>query len=123
MNIPADENVEAAIVAQLRGQGHIVNFVLETDPGIPDTQVLQMAIDANSILLTGDKDFGDLIFFQRYQAPAGVVLLRLPDSLTSQEKSEIVGEVLHKYESQCTGAFMVITPSNVRITRFRPHLP
>ena len=44
MKILADESVDAPVVEALRDAGHDVEFVLEISPGIPDTDVLQLAI-------------------------------------------------------------------------------
>jgi predicted nuclease of predicted toxin-antitoxin system len=116
MNILADENVEQPIIVRLRAEGHQVIAIAETQPGIPDTEVLQQAVQAQLFLLTGDKDFGDLLFLQRRQAPQGVILVRLPDTLTSQQKATIVADVLRLHAPQLLGAFTVISQNGVRLT-------
>jgi antitoxin ParD1/3/4 len=60
----ADENVDAPIVAPLRAAGHRIVYVRELDPGIDDDQVLDLANRNGALLLTSDKDFGDLVFRQ-----------------------------------------------------------
>ena len=61
MNLLADENVDAPIVAALRAAGHRVRYVLELDPGIDDPRVLALANADQTLLLTSDKDFGELV--------------------------------------------------------------
>ncbi|HET6382614.1 MAG TPA: DUF5615 family PIN-like protein [Armatimonadota bacterium] len=72
----ADENIEQQVVERLRQDGHAVLYVAEMEPGIPDELVLQRANDERSMLITGDKDFGELVFRQGL-VHLGVVLIRL----------------------------------------------
>ena len=72
----ADECVDAGLVAQLRAANHEVAYTAESHAGSLDKQVLALALGENRLLLTEDKDFGDLVFRSRMEAP-GVILLRL----------------------------------------------
>jgi predicted nuclease of predicted toxin-antitoxin system len=65
MILLADENVDAPIVAELRAAGHRVDYVRELDPGIDDQTVLAFANGRDALLLTSDKDFGELVFRRR----------------------------------------------------------
>jgi len=65
MILLADENVDAPVVAALRAAGHRVDYVRELDPGIDDRAVLDLANATNALLLTSDKDFGELVFRRR----------------------------------------------------------
>jgi predicted nuclease of predicted toxin-antitoxin system len=60
----ADESLDRQIIARLRQDGHAVLDVTEMDPGISDDKVLSMAKESKAILLTADRDFGDLVFRQ-----------------------------------------------------------
>jgi predicted nuclease of predicted toxin-antitoxin system len=64
MKFVADENIDRQIVDRLRQDGHIVMSVAEMDPGISDDVVLDLANQEGSLLLTADKDFGELVFRQ-----------------------------------------------------------
>lgn len=75
MNFLADESVDGPIVTRLRQDGHQVEYVAEMQPGISDDRVLVLANQEGSLLITADKDFGELIFRQRRLMP-GVVLIR-----------------------------------------------
>jgi predicted nuclease of predicted toxin-antitoxin system len=80
----ADECVAAPLVAQLRAAGHDVLYVAESEPRASDIEVLALAHAVNRLLLTDDKDFGELVFRQGRPVP-GVVLLRLaPGSSTTR---------------------------------------
>ena len=76
MNLVADEAVDRAVVERLRQDGHEVIYVAELSPSVSDEEVLRQAHGRNAVLLTIDKDFGDLVFRQGL-AHYGVVLLRL----------------------------------------------
>ena len=68
-----------------------------------------------SILITADKDFGELVF-RRRQASTGVLLLRL-SGLRPLSKAAVVAEVIQAYGQQLPGAFAVLSPGNIRIRR------
>lgn len=95
MNFVADEGIDAQIVASLRQQGHSVWYVAEMSPGVPDTAVLDLANQENAILLTFDKDFGDLVYRQR-RVFQGVILLRLQGH-TPDQKADLVVEMIIKH--------------------------
>jgi len=64
MNLLADENIETEIVDLLRNNGYKVDYVLEMSPGIDDRDIILQANKNNSLLITSDKDFGELVFRQ-----------------------------------------------------------
>ena len=73
----ANENFPSATVAWLRDQGHDVIHAAETYVGAADSELLQLAREQDRILLTFDRDFGELIFHQRREPARGIVLFRL----------------------------------------------
>jgi predicted nuclease of predicted toxin-antitoxin system len=112
MNILADESVDHPIVERLRTDGHDVLAVMDMAPGIPDETVLALANRRTALLLTADKDFGELVFRQRLVS-SGVMLLRLA-GLSPEAKAGIVSAVLREHSSALTGAFTVVSPGLVR---------
>lgn len=62
MIILADKNVESRVVSLLREKGYLVRYIAEFARGIPDENVLNRAVEADELLLTADKDFGELHF-------------------------------------------------------------
>src|SRR4051794_23215484 len=72
----ANENVPADVVAALNADGHDVTWMRDLGPGSPDDQVLSLAFAEGRIVLTFDKDFGELAFPLGQQATPGVILLR-----------------------------------------------
>lgn len=115
MRLLADEGIDKQIVDYLRKEGHIVSYIAEIEPGIPDDVILEMANKENTLLLTADKDFGELVFRLR-RLSRGVVLVRLA-GLSSTKKAEIVCFFINKHAQELLGAFSVITPTGIRIRR------
>ena len=115
MKCVADENVDSDIVTALRDTGHEVWYVAEIARGIADDEVLQIAAVSSALLLTCDKDFGDLVFRQG-RATGGVLLLRLA-GVPAREKARIVTEVFREYGGQLVGAFSVLTLTTLRIRK------
>jgi len=111
----ADESVERQIVDALRRAGHDVDYIAELVPGVPDPDVLERANRELSVLITGDKDFGELVYRRRQQS-SGVVLLRL-SGLTQQRKVAIAVQVFADPAADFAGAFAVVTETGVRIRR------
>jgi predicted nuclease of predicted toxin-antitoxin system len=115
MNLLADESVDAQIVERLRADGHDVPYVAEMSPSITDNEVLDRANADESPLVTGDKDFGELVF-RLHRATYGVILIRLP-GLPSPLKAAIVSDAIRLHRDDMLHAFTVISPGMVRIRR------
>jgi predicted nuclease of predicted toxin-antitoxin system len=115
MKICADESVDHGIVVRLREDGYEVDYIAEMSPGILDEEVLIQASEDNTLLVTADKDFGELIFRQGY-IKRGIVLYRLAGML-SNEKAEIVSRVISQHGDELLQAFSVITEKAVRVRR------
>ncbi|WP_235595742.1 DUF5615 family PIN-like protein [Leptospira weilii] len=75
VNILADENVDFRIIQELRNSGYHVKSVIEDYRGYSDSEVLNVAKEFNSIVLTLDKDFGEWVFAHNAN-PLGIILLR-----------------------------------------------
>ena len=113
MNLLADESVDKPIVELLRQDGHDVLYVAEMQPGIPDDVVLQRANEHHALLVTEDKDFGELVYRQGL-VHLGVILIRLA-GLLPQTKARIVSKVLAERAAEMPNAFSGISPGMVRI--------
>jgi predicted nuclease of predicted toxin-antitoxin system len=111
----ADENIERTIVERLRADGHDVAWVADMEPGIDDDAVLAAASAEERLLITSDKDFGELVF-RLGRASAGVLLLRLL-GLSADEKAATVSGAFAAHGPELAGAFSVISPGQVRIRR------
>ena len=77
MKLLADENVHKEIVAALRSDGHDVLWVVESGlAGSDDITLLELARSEGRIIITSDKDFGELVEFDTQMLPVGIILLR-----------------------------------------------
>jgi predicted nuclease of predicted toxin-antitoxin system len=113
MKFLADENFEPQFVERLRREGHEVIFLDEYESGIDDDEILKLAVDNGAVVITNDKDFGELIFRHGFES-RGVVFLRLYD-LPLFERIEITVKAIRMHEADLPGAFTVITEQAVRI--------
>ncbi len=104
-----------SVLARLREEGHEVLYVAEMDPGIPDETILERANKNNALLLTTDKDYGELIFRQN-RISAGVLLIRLI-GLSKIEKAGIVSSIIHDHSNELSQSFTVVSPGRVRIRK------
>jgi predicted nuclease of predicted toxin-antitoxin system len=116
MNLLADEDVDGPIVERLRQDGHDVLYIAEIDAGVPDEEVLRRANEKMALLVTADKDFGEMIFRQNLLNAGGVVLIRLA-GLSPERKAKLVSKVFHDRGAEFPHAFSVISVGRVRIRR------
>lgn len=115
MRFLLDESVDARLQAYLQRDGHDVTSVrLDHRPGMPDHEVLAVAREEGRILLTNDRDFGELIFRQRLPHQ-GVILFRL-QSVSLDAKLGALREVLLHHADQL-GSFLVVSEAGVRVRR------
>ncbi len=115
MKLVADENIAKLIVERLRQEGHEVVYIAELSPSIVDNEVLAVANQGEAILLTDDKDFGDMIYRQHQQA-VGIIFLRLA-KLSNGAKADTLLRVIAQYAAKLPGAFTTVTLGSVRIRR------
>jgi len=113
MRLVADESVDVPIVQRLRSDGHEVVSVSEVGPGLSDDEVLDIAKEEDALLLTADKDFGELVYRQG-KASSGVLLIRLA-GVTAARKAALASALFADHEAELKGAFTVLSPGVVRI--------
>ena len=75
--------------------------------------MLRLANEQQAVLVTSDKDFGELVY-RLNRITTGVVLIRM-EGLTLVAKASIVARVFRDHAVELPGAFCVITPGLVRI--------
>ncbi len=113
MRILADENVPGAAVEMLRSAGHDVAWVSEREPGTADTDVLSRASEEARLLVTFDKDFGDLAFRARMPVTHGIVLFRLA-GMSKDTLPRFVADSLAS-NVEWKGHFSVISERRIRM--------
>lgn len=114
MRIIADKNFPRDIVLALRQRGHDVIYVSEMMSGAMDDEILAFAHDEHRLMITYDKDFGELAFRHRQPSHGGIILFRIPYS----DPEASVRIVIASIESRDSwdGLFAVISKTGIRIT-------
>lgn len=113
MTLMADESVDYRIVTFLREQAFIVTAIIDNDASISDLEVLQKANEAKVLLITEDKDFGELVFRLKRKHP-GILLLRF-FNLDIQIQNEKILEALNTHIKQLLNNFSTLTEKRLRI--------
>jgi predicted nuclease of predicted toxin-antitoxin system len=115
MRFLANENFPGAAVAALEAAGHDVVWIRIAAPGAPDAEVLALAVREQRILLTFDKDFGELANGSDLPPTCGVVLLRIPMPTPAEVARRLVDLITAR--SDWAGHFSVVEPGRVRMRR------
>lgn len=113
MRFLADENLPGRLVAALRAAGHDVAWVRTEAPGSDDRTVLAMAAAEQRVLVTFDKDFGELAGRAGLPMASGVILLRVPLDRAPDVGFRIT--MLIGARADWAGHFSVIEPGRVRM--------
>ncbi len=113
MNFVVDECTGPTVAAWLRLQGHDIVSIYDDARGAEDDAVLQRAFAEQRILITSDKDFGEMVF--REQRPHhGVILLRLGNP-SAIRHIHAIDELLKAHADSLADRFVVVTDAGVRI--------
>jgi predicted nuclease of predicted toxin-antitoxin system len=112
MKLLLDAHISRRIIAILEARGHDLlrasTFALRTS----DESILRRAAAEDRIVVTSDKDFGELVFRVK-QRSAGVILLRI-DVASEQERAAVVEKFWPQIEAAVPGHFVVVTSRTVR---------
>lgn len=114
MRFVVDECTGPKVAQWLRKQGHEVFSVYEEARGIDDEKVLQTAVADARILITNDKDFGEMIFRDRREHQ-GVIFLRLSNERAAN-KIKVLEHLLKNYKKRLDKQFVTVTETKVRFS-------
>ncbi len=113
MKFMVDECTGPAVAKWLENKGHDVFSVYEVARGESDIELIRKAKEEDYILITNDKDFGELVF--RLDEPhSGIILLRLDDE-RSENKKNVLKELLKYHRNELKDNFVVVTEEDIRI--------
>src|SRR5437867_12473924 len=113
MQFLANENLPLDVVEAVRKIGHDVAWIRTDAPGSKDRDILKRAVSEQRILLTFDKDFGDLAFQFGLSASCGIVLFRLQASSSAALATLVVTALQSR--TDWTGHFSVVEPGRIRM--------
>jgi predicted nuclease of predicted toxin-antitoxin system len=114
MRLLANENLPAQTIAALQQAGHDVVWMRTEAPGSRDEDVLARAQSEERILITFDKDFGELAFRAHLPSATGIVLLRISAPSPDAMSLAIVSALSRR--TDWAGHFSVIEDDRVRMT-------
>lgn len=118
MRLLANENISGTVIHALRQRGHDVLSAKESMRGESDATLLERARREDRLLVTHDKDFGELAFRSRLPAACGIILFRLGghDPRIDNQRAVDVLDMRQSWE----GHFAVVTDNQIRIRPLPP---
>lgn len=114
MRLVADESCDFSVVLALRAAGHDVASITEVMAGADDDKVITVARTERRLLLTEDKDFGQLVFAAARES-SGVILIRYPMSARSALTAAVL-KLLTDRGDDLYSRFAVLEPGRVRVS-------
>ena len=119
MLLLADENFPLDAVAALQAAGHDILWIRTLSPGMSDRDILKLAQTERRIILTFDKDFGELAFHNRLPSSSGIILFRLKFA-SPAEVGQIAVRVVQSRDDWA-GHMSVVDEKRIRMTPLRYH--
>jgi predicted nuclease of predicted toxin-antitoxin system len=113
MKFIVDECTGPGVAKWLSHQNFDVFSVYDNARGLKDEDILRKAVSEERILITNDKDFGEMSFRHK-KLHKGIILLRLEDE-RSANKIKIIKSLLEQYSAEINNNFVVVTENNIRI--------
>jgi predicted nuclease of predicted toxin-antitoxin system len=108
----ADVNVEKGLVDHIRASGYDIKWIPDYDRQMSDDMLLEMAVREKRILITNDKDFGELVF--RQTRLGGVILLRFKGQQVL-DKIKVLRKLLEDHSSRVSGSLCILSNEKIRI--------
>lgn len=115
MRFLVDECTGSKVAEWLRDAGYEIFSVFDEARGITDEEILTKALSENWILITNDKDFGEMVF-REWQTHHGVIFMRLDDERAAN-KIEVLRRLLEGYSEKLPEQFVVVTETKVRFAK------
>lgn len=112
MKFLADVNIEKNIVDELKRMGYDIAWVADLDRHLDDMSILRIAQNDHRILLTNDKDFGEIVFRQKL-IPTGIVLFRIKGQ-DVKEKVKLLKKLLTAHSDKIVKHFVVVAKGKIR---------
>ena len=98
--------------AMLIDLGHDVLLAVDIDPRSSDEALLDVALQEGRILVTEDKDFGELVFVRRLPHPSIVRFIEM----TVEDQMEAMRELIDHYSVEMqNGALLIVSKGRIRI--------
>jgi predicted nuclease of predicted toxin-antitoxin system len=111
----ADESCAGPVIRAERDAGHDVTAIAESAQGSRDEKVIERAFGRGRVLITEDRDFGELVY-ARGRSSAGVLFVKFP-ARARRIKPVAVVEAVAKMGARLHNGFTVVEPGRVRLGR------
>jgi len=115
MRLCANENIPEDCVLRLRADGHDVLWIRESAPGSADPVVLARALAEERLLVTFDKDFGELVFRRGARGSHGIILFRVAQPSSAAVATKIAAVPASR--DDWPGHFSVVDAASIRMRR------
>ncbi len=115
MKIIADESVDFGIIKKLRENNFEVISISESNSGISDIEVLGISSKHKCLLITEDKDFGELTYRLKLEH-FGILLIRLNETIREERINQSVQTIIQYFE-ELNINFSVLNTTGLRIKR------
>lgn len=113
MRLLADENIPLDSVRALRSAGHDVYSASEVGPGAADLSHVERAIREDRLIVTFDRDFGEIAVRGPNKPEAGVLLLRLAPK-SAEEVTQLLIDLLARSDVTWRGHVSVADETHLR---------
>jgi len=110
-----DVGVGKGIEKYLLEEGYDTKAVRDIDPRMEDEEIIRVAVAENRMVVTMDKDFGELVYHSSMRH-CGVMLLRLEDA-PGPEKLQVFKYIIKNYSSRIKDSFCVFQNNRLRIKK------
>ena len=112
--IIADENINSSLVEKLRSKNYEVIYIREHSPGMKDRDIVTLVRNKTGILITEDKDFGELVFAHNFKNISVIFLRHEKEDYPVVERQLL--QVLESYYAKGGHFYITITRTKIRIT-------
>lgn len=120
MLLLADENIPLQSVHLIRNNGYNIISIMENSPGITDNEVLMRANKEKRILLTFDRDYGEIIYKKKSPLPAGLIYFRFVP-VTPEHTAKIFFSLVEVSNIILQGKFTIVEKNKVRQRPLEKH--
>lgn len=118
MKLLANENFPQSSVKILKEAGYDIVSVGDDFAGILDSEVIELAVNENRMIITFDRDYGELIFKRGFKPQAGIIYLRW-DEFQPSEPGEYLKELFISKDIKFEGMLTVIGLDHIRQRKFQ----
>lgn len=100
----------------MKSEKHEVFSVFEQWRGVSDDEIIEKCQNEDYILITSDKDFGEMVF-RNQKVHNGIILLRCEPNIF-KKRIEVLNKLIQNYSDSLQNNFVVVTNDKVRIVTF-----